>query len=136
MEVGAAIRGGRQRPEPEWWDGPPGGESFRAFWTRVTEGLCRELETRGLAAEPDEAQHLFRGERSERRILVVAHAGTNAVLMSRLLGLPPVPWAWERFGAMHTSVTRLRAQPLLGANVFSLRVFSDVAHLPKEMRSR
>lgn len=136
VEVGEAIRGGRQRPEEEWWDGPPGGESFRAFWARVTEGLCGELETRGLAVEADDPQHLFHGERSEHRVLMVAHAGTNAVLLSRLLGLPPVPWAWERFGAMHTSVTRLRAQSLLGASIFALRVFSDVGHLPKEMRSR
>lgn len=136
LEVGEAIRSGRQRPEEEWWDGPPGGESFRDFWARVTEGLGAELESRGFRLDPGDRPHLFRGQKSEHRVLVVAHAGTNAVLISRLLGLPPVPWAWERFGAMHTSVTRLRAQALLGASIFSLRVFSDVGHLPKEMRTR
>ena len=135
-EVGEAIRGGRQRPEPEWWDGPPGGESFRSFWARVTEGLTAELGRRGLETGPAEQPHLFQGEASDQRVLIVAHAGTNAAILSRLLGLPPVPWVWERFGAMHSSVTRLRAQSLLGAHIFSLRVFSDMGHLPKALRTR
>lgn len=136
VEVGEAIRAGRHRPEPEWWDGPPGGESFRAFWARVTEGLSRELAVRGLECPGGDDAHAFRGELRGHRVLVVAHAGTNAVLVSRLLGLPPVPWVWERFGAMHSSVTRLRAQSLLGAHIFSLRVFSDMGHLPKALRTR
>jgi probable phosphoglycerate mutase len=136
ITVGAAIRGGRQRPEEEWWSGPPGGESFRAFWARVTEGLSKELVLRGLECDRTEALHLFHGEKRDHRVLVVAHTGTNAVLVSRLLGLAPVPWVWERFGAQHASVTRLKAQALLGASIFSLRVFSDVSHLPRELRTR
>jgi broad specificity phosphatase PhoE len=135
-EVGQQIREGRHRAEEEWWDGPPGGESFHAFHHRISAGLSAMLEERGVARVPGAAPHLWSKDPGEHRLAVVAHAGTNSVILSELLGLPKVPWLWERFGAMHASVTRVRIQELLGGYVFSLRVFSDVSHLPKNARSR
>jgi broad specificity phosphatase PhoE len=43
-----------------------------------------------------------------RRLLLVAHAGTNSVVLGHLLGLSPEPWEWERFASAHASITVLR----------------------------
>ena len=63
-------------------------------------------------------------------LLLIAHAGTNSVVVGHLLGLEPEPWEWERFASDHASVTRLRSTPIAGAHIFSLQGFSDVGHLP------
>jgi hypothetical protein len=47
-EVGRVLRDARNRPRDEWWDGLPGGESFRDFHARVTSGLVEELGTLGV----------------------------------------------------------------------------------------
>ena len=31
-----------------------------------------------------------------KRIALIAHAGTNSIVICHLLGLPPTPWEWER----------------------------------------
>jgi hypothetical protein len=61
---------------------------------------------------------------------MVAHAGTNSVILGRLLGLEPQPWEWERFASDHASVTVLRSTRIGGGHIFSLQTFSDVSHLP------
>jgi probable phosphoglycerate mutase len=70
------------------------------------------------------------------RIAFVAHAGTNAVAIGLLLGIPPTPWEWERFILYHASFARLRTIPLAGAHVFSLRTFNDREHLDADLRTR
>ena len=45
-------------------------------------------------------------------MIIVAHAGTNAVVLGHLLGLDPVPWEWERFRQPHTGVSRLKMMPI------------------------
>jgi broad specificity phosphatase PhoE len=64
---------------------------------------------------------------------LVAHAGTNSVVLGRLLGLEPEPWEWERFASDHTSLTVLRSVPIGGGHIFSLQRFSDVSHLPPDL---
>ena len=76
------------------------------------------------------------GFREDERWILVAHAGTNAVCIGQLLGLKPVPWAWERFVLHHTGLSRLRTAQMLGGRMFGLATHSDVAHLPREDRSR
>ena len=71
-----------------------------------------------------------------RRILLIAHAGTNAVAVCHLLGLQPVPWEWERFVLGHASITRLEALELGDGYTFSLTRLSDVEHLPPADRTR
>jgi len=129
-EVNRALTEARQRPRDLWWEGIPGGESFRDFHARVTIGLTAELEALGVARRED---GLWDVSADVPEITMVAHAGTNSVVLGHLLGLEPEPWEWERFASDHASVTRLRSTRIAGGNIFSLQVFSDVSHLPPPM---
>ena len=71
-----------------------------------------------------------------RRIVVVAHAGTNATALGHLLGIPPVPWEWERFVTFHASMSRVRAAGDQRRPPFSLSRLSDVDHLQPELHTR
>lgn len=126
-EVGRALRDARDRSRQAWWEGMPGGESFRDFHARVTIGLAAELAEIGV--ERDE-QGLWTVPDAAPRLLMVAHAGTNSVVLGHLLGLDPEPWEWERFASAHASVTVLRSVRIAGRQIFSLQSFSDVSHLP------
>jgi broad specificity phosphatase PhoE len=131
-EVGRVLREARDRPRADWWDGMPGGESFRDFHARVTAGLTAELAALGV--EHDASTGLWRVPTEDRRrLLLVAHAGTNSVVLGHLLGLEPEPWEWERFASDHASLTILRSVPIGGNHIFSLQRFSDVGHLPPEL---
>lgn len=126
---------GRHRTPEQWWDGLEGGESFRDFHDRVTGALLAVLGERGTRPDP-EREHLWHVEDPDQRIAIVAHGGTNAVALGFLLGVDPTPWEWERFILYHTSMARIRAIPLAGENVWSLRTFNDREHLPRELRTR
>jgi broad specificity phosphatase PhoE len=130
-EVDRAFRDARGRPRMEWWNGMPGGESFRDFHARVTIGLDAELGEAGVHL--DEESGLWEVPRDAPRLLMVAHAGTNSVVLGHLLGLEPQPWEWERFASNHASLTVLRSTPIGGGHIFSLQSFSDVSHLAPEM---
>lgn len=129
-EIDRAFAEARTRSREEWWEGMPGGESFHDFHARVTIGLDAELaqvgvirsEETGLWEVPDDAP----------RLLMVAHAGTNSVVLGHLLGFEPQPWEWERFSSNHASLTVLRSTRIGGGHIFSLQSFSDVSHLPPE----
>ena len=71
-----------------------------------------------------------------RRIALIAHAGTNTIVICHLLGLEPTPWEWDRMVLRHASVSRLEAIPAGGGYIFSLTALSDVEHLPVEDRTR
>lgn len=129
-EVNRALSEARQRPRNLWWEGMPGGESFRDFHARVTIGLRTELEGLGIVRRED---GLWTVPGDVPEITMVAHAGTNSVVLGHLLGLDPEPWEWERFASDHASVTRLRSTRIAGGHIFSLQGFSDVAHLPPQM---
>lgn len=130
-EVERAFVEARDRPREVWWEGMPGGESFRDFHARVTIGLEAELEEVGVTYDADLG--LWNVPREAPRLLMVAHAGTNSVVLGRLLGLQPQPWEWERFASNHASLTVLRSAPIGGAHIFSLQSFSDVSHFPPEL---
>jgi len=123
------------RPLEELWNGLPGGESFHDFHTRVTTGLDSMLDEAG-ATRTSDAPPLWDLHNPARRIVVVAHAGTNATALGHLLGIPPVPWEWERFVSFHASVSVVRPLAISGGHSFSLFRFSDVDHLPTDMRTR
>jgi broad specificity phosphatase PhoE len=127
-EVDRAFAEARHRPREDWWEGMPGGESFRDFHARVTIGLDAELEEVGVTLDPELG--LWEVPHDAPDLLMVAHAGTNSVILGRLLGLEPQPWEWERFASDHASVTVLRSTRIGGGHIFSLQTFSDVSHLP------
>jgi len=129
-EVGKVLRDARHRPRASWWEGMPGGESFGDFHARVTSGLTAELDGLGAARTAD---GLWAVPDDAPRLLLVAHAGTNSVILGHLLGLDPEPWEWERFASNHASVTVLRSVSIAGGHIFSLRRFSDISHLPTDL---
>jgi len=128
-DVGRTLADLRLRERDEWWDGAPGGESFHDFHARVTGGVDGFLADHGVGRHPVEPEHLWMVPEDAPRLVVVAHAGTNSVLLGHLLGVEPQPWEWERFATDHASVTVLRAVPIAGGHIWSLQYFSDVAHL-------
>lgn len=123
----------KTRSEPEWWDGVPGGESFRDFHDRIRSNLYPTLAEYGV-------RHLdgphFEVDDPERRVAIVAHGGTNSVLTSELLGLPIVPWSWERMVLAHAAFTRLKSTRIADSFVFGMREHSDAGHIPADQRSR
>jgi probable phosphoglycerate mutase len=137
VEVERSFREAYGRPPDEWWDGHPGGETFRDFHNRVTTTLVDLLSSRGVTPHGGHlGGHLWDLSGSTERILIVGHGGTNAVAIGFLLGLDPTPWEWERFVLGHASIARLGTFALGGAHVFSMRSFNDQEHLPDELRSR
>ena len=125
----------KHRTPDEWWDGLPGGESFRDFHDRVTAALDGLLAERGMVRDESNRQ-LWHVERDPGRLVIVAHGGTNSVCLTHLLGIPPAPWEWEKFVLFHASFARVKMIPLAGAHVPSLRTFNDQDHIPRELRSR
>ncbi len=117
------------RSMDEMWDGLPGGESFRVFHERVVDGLVETLDSHGVHPAAEGERHLWNVDDPDRRVVVVAHAGTNAVILGHLLGLDPVPWEWDRFRQPHTGVSRLTTFRVSTGWAFSLRQLGDVAHL-------
>jgi probable phosphoglycerate mutase len=133
--VEQTFRDTRNRPLAEQWDGIPGGESFRDFHNRVTTGLDGLLRATGasrLSVHPP----LWRLAQPHRRVVVVAHGGTNAVSLGFLLGIEPVPWEWERFVSFHASVSTIQPIEISGGHSFSLFRFSDTSHLPADVWTR
>ena len=132
-EIEKALREANFRTMEEMWDGLPGGESFRAFHRRVVAGLEETLRIHGIRPMHAEHRHLWEVEDPGMRVIIVAHAGTNAVVLGRLLGLEPVPWEWDRFRQPHTGVSRLTMDRISTGWGFSLRQLGDVSHLDEEM---
>jgi broad specificity phosphatase PhoE len=121
------------RPISDLWDGMPGGETFRDFHQRVVIGLEGALAQLGITRLDDGHPHLWNVPDDDQRVVLVAHGGTNAVVMGYLLGAAPTPWEWDRFESPHTGVARLSTLSIAHGRAFSLRVFGDVSHLDPEM---
>lgn len=120
----------RRRPLEEWWEGIPGGESFRHFHERITGGVEPLLTVDHRAEVHAEGTwRTWRVPEEVQRILVMAHGGTLSVLISHLLGIEPVPWAWERFPLSWAGYAVLRSVKLGDASVWSLKTFNAVEHL-------
>lgn len=125
----------RDRDVEQQWDGIPGGETFRDFHSRVTNGLDEFLASHG-CERSHQSPTLWRIPEPQPTILFVAHSGTNAVALGHLLGIPPVPWEWERFVSFHSSISILQPVPIATAHSFSLYRFSDLSHLPENLHTR
>lgn len=128
-EIERVLEQANFRTMEEMWDGLPGGESFRDFHERVVTGLTKTLDSHGIHPMDPEHRHLWTMDDPDKRVVVVAHAGTNAVILGHLLGLEPVPWEWERFRQPHTGVSRLTMTRISTGWSFSLRQLGDVTHL-------
>jgi probable phosphoglycerate mutase len=136
-EVARVFIEARKRHPDEWWEGIPGGESFRDFRVRVERATRSMLQRFGVVPLPEhhDALHRETGE-PKQRIVVVGHGGTNTVAMGVLLGFDSSPWEWERFALHHTGISRLRTVPLGSGVIFSLQAHNDCEHLAEELRTR
>lgn len=119
-EVDAYFLAAARRPFREHWEGYPGGEPFRAFHTRVTRAIGEVFAHYGVHAQVvDEFSAWSAPARAQTlRIGVVAHGGANGVILTHLLGIPPVPWEWIRFET-----------PLAAYSVVALRAISDQGYI-------
>ncbi len=127
-----AFRQFNARPLDEWGDGNGGrSETFSHFRKRVTVGMAQMLNERGIT----QGSHpgIWNMMDLEKRVLIVAHGGTNSVILSHLLGYDPLPWEWERFPMSHASLTTVKAAPVGGTHTFSLRGYSETHHLTPGM---
>lgn len=130
-----AYREQRERPPHQHWSGLDGGEAVDSFQERIRLGALMFLAERGVE-RVDEELPIWKLAEPGRRIALVAHAGTNSVTLSHLLGLPATPWEWERFVLHHASCTRVEAIAVGGAHTFALSRLSDVEHLLSPDRTR
>ncbi len=130
----ASLQGGTR---DQWWDGHQGGESLRDFHARVTTGLRGLLARMGITpatehglwdVSPSAPSH-------PKRVVAVAHGGTNSTIIAHLLGAEPEPWEWDRFSMGHASVAVLALTPMASAHIWSLRALGDAAHLPVDDRT-
>lgn len=125
----------RRRPAEAHWDGLEGGESFRGFHQRVVGGLRDLLAAAGVRPDPTDYP-VWEVDEPGERVVIVAHAGTNSVILTHLLGVQPVPWEWERFVLHHASISVALAVPIAEHFSFSLLRLSDTRHLPGELETR
>lgn len=123
------------RPSQERWSGLEGGEAVRDFADRISVGVDQFMAARGAVRVEGELP-VWRLERPEQRIALVAHAGTNSMTVGHLLGIDPVPWQWERFQLNHTSITRLQTFELADGHAFGLTSLGGSEHLDPTDRTR
>jgi broad specificity phosphatase PhoE len=113
-----------------WWDGMPGGESFRHFYERVSAGIEGLLQgDHRLGVHEVSGHRLWHVPEAMERVLIVAHEGTNAVLLSHLLGIEPVPFAWVRFSSAWSGISVVHTLQVAGGSVFGIESFNRTAHL-------
>lgn len=123
------------RPSLERWSGLEGGESVREFADRIGSGADGFMATRG-GVRSDGDLPVWKLDRPDQRIAIVAHAGTNSMTVGHLLGVEPVPWQWERFQLNHTSITRLETFELGDGYAFGMSALGNSEHLALDDRSR
>ncbi len=130
-----AYRELSSRPSADRWHGLEGGENIREFVQRIRLGAEKFLQERGVHQVEGELP-VWQIAEPGKRIALIAHAGTNSIVICHLLGLPPTPWEWERMVLRHASISRLEAIPLGDGYTFSLTALSEVEHIPVADRTR
>lgn len=130
----AAYREERSRPAVGRWEGLEDGEPVRDFVKRIHLGASSFLGERGVEPTGHDLP-VWNIKDPDRKILLVAHAGTNSVFIGHILGLPPTPWEWERFVLGHASISRLVSYELGDGHTFGLTKLSDVEHLAPTERT-
>ena len=83
----------------------------------------------GMRIHSNSGFRLWHPPEEDRRLLVVAHEGSISVILSRLLDVEPVSWAFVRFSSYWAAITRLVTVPIADGYAFSLRAFNEIEHL-------
>jgi broad specificity phosphatase PhoE len=121
---------GARRPLAEHWEGWPGAETFHDFHARVTSGIEEILERHRFVSRQEHDFRVWDVPDPGPSIAIVAHCGTNAVAMTHLLDIRPVPWEWLRFETGLAAFSTLQAHPVGPDNhVWSLQDFNREEHL-------
>ena len=129
-QVQEFFRNARMRELEGWWDGYEGGESFRHFYERVSGGIESLLVgDHALSIHAQGAHRVWQGVGRDLRLLIVAHEGTNAIVLSHLLGIEPSAWAPLRFGSAWTGIARVHTSEVGGGFVWALEFFNRTDHL-------
>ncbi len=117
-----------RRPLEEHWDGWPGGENFTGFHERAVGALEGVLGRHGITPTREKDFTVWHvPEGTAPSVVVVAHGGTNAVLLTHLLDIRPVPWEWLRFESALGAYSVSQARPLGQAgHVWSLQNFNEL----------
>lgn len=116
-----------QRPLREHWDGWPEGESFREFHARVVGGASELFARHGIRSERMHDFTVWHVPPVRLTLAVVAHGGTNAVLLTHLLDVRPVPWEWMRFESELASFSVAQARQVgERGHVWSLQNFNEI----------
>lgn len=115
-----------------WADGLPGGESFTHFYERVSSGIESLLDAEHqvqVELHEEAGWRLWQIPDATKRLLIVAHEGTNAAILSHLLGIEAVPWTWMRFSGAWAGIHRVQTVETGSGRIWSLQCFNDVTHL-------
>jgi broad specificity phosphatase PhoE len=121
---------GTRRPLEDHWEGWPGAETFGDFHARVTSGIDEILERHSCLPCREHDFRVWEIPEVGPSIAIVAHCGTNAVAITHLLDIRPVPWEWLRFETGLAAFSTIQARPLgPGNHVWSLQDFNREAHL-------
>jgi probable phosphoglycerate mutase len=129
-DVDRYFQAASRRPLNEHWEGWPGAESFHDFHGRVTKALAGLLAQHGIYPTREHDFTVWSAPEPPVSIVIVAHGGTNSVLLTHLLDVRPVPWEWLRFESQLAAYSVAEARPI-GAHgsVWSLQNFNEVDHL-------
>jgi len=129
-EVAEFFKNARARDLEKWWEGMADGESFRHLYERASAGIEALLaDVHEIRAHDNSGWRIWRPPELDRRLLIVAHEGSLAVILSHLLDVEPVPWAFVRFASLWAAITRVVTVPVADGYAFSLRAFNDISHL-------
>ena len=128
-QVQRFFEGAMRRDMDQWWEALPGGEAFREFCGRIDGGLRGLLARHGIGEGEDGGHRIWKLPAEDLRILIVAHQGTNAVLVSNLLGGEPLPWTWLGFRSCHAGVSRLHTLRAASGAIWVLDYLNRVTHL-------
>jgi broad specificity phosphatase PhoE len=106
-EVDSYFAAAARRKLQDRWSGFPGGEPYRHFHKRVSSAIESILGHYGVHSRLTEEFTVWTSPARGHtlRIAVVAHGGTNAVILTHLLGIAPVPWEWLRFETVLAAVS-------------------------------
>jgi probable phosphoglycerate mutase len=133
----AAWKAEKSKKSLERWSGIEGGESVSDFVARINIGASLFLEENGLFRSDNSLPvwHDSDTFAEDKKIALVAHAGTGSVSICHMLGLQPTPWEWERLVIGHASINRVSTLRLGDGITFGLSKLSDNEHLPHHMRT-
>lgn len=111
------------------------GESAEAYVSRTRDGAMSFLNDLGVHPEAADGLPLWQLPPRHQNLLLIGHVGSLTTFLGILLGLPPVPWEWERFVLGNCSMSKIVTCPVGDRYAFTLSELSSMEYLPSNLRS-